>query len=213
MNGRASVRTTWDPIVRHYESCLAEHGASPMGVGLRNGADLAARFGVMLDLIDGIDRPMLVDVGCGPGLLLDYLAATGGTERIQYQGIDLSEKIINVARARWPSHRFTCRDITEQLLAERSVDVVLINGLLTKRFSLGLEAMTSLAQSLTLAAFRCARVGIAFNVTSAHVDQPCHDDFQWPFNTLASFLEREVSNRFSFHADYGLDEYTCLVRR
>jgi SAM-dependent methyltransferase len=212
-NGRATGEASWEPIVRHYESCLAQHGTSPKGVDWPNANDLAARFGIMLELIEGIERPALLDVGCGPGLLVDYLTATDAIDRVDYEGIDLSEAMIAAARTRWPGQRFACRDIIKQPLAEQSVDIVIMNGVLTERISLTVEAMTSLAQALVLAAFRCARIGIAFNVMSAHVDWQRDDLFHWPYDDLAAFLKREVSRHYSLRADYGLYEYTCFVRR
>jgi len=206
--------TGWDAIVRHYETCLAEHGITPRGVDWPNGKDLAARFGVMLDLLAAAGkRPVLLDLGCGPGFLLDYLAATGGIERIRYQGIDLSSAMIEAARARWPDHDFSCRDILAAPLPDRSVDVVVMNGVLTERVSLSADEMTRMAERLVAAAFRAARIGIAFNVMSAHVDWQRDDLFHWPFDALAAFLTREVSRCYTFRADYGLYEYTCLVWR
>lgn len=205
---------TWGVIVRHYEACLAKHGATPRGADWPNGADLAARFGVMLELLpEGGKPPDLLDLGCGPGLVLDYLAATGGVDRVRYHGIDLSDRMIDVARARWPMHEFSCRDILTAPLPEQSVDVVIMNGVLTERLTLSVQVMTALAESLIVAAFRVARIGIAFNVMNAHVDWQRNDLFHWPFDALAGFLQREVSRNYEFRADYGLYEYTCLVRR
>ena len=204
----------WNAIVRHYEECLAKHGATPQGVDWPNAADLATRFGMMLELLaESGERPVLLDLGCGPGLILDYLAAMGGVDRGKYLGIDLSSAMIDVARARWPMHEFSCRDILTAPLPEQSVDVVIMNGVLTERVSLSVESMTALAESLVAAAFRVARIGIAFNVMNAHVDWRRNDLFYWPFDALAHFLKREVSRNYAFRADYGLYEYICLVRR
>jgi SAM-dependent methyltransferase len=204
----------WDVIVRHYEASLAKHGATPRGADWPNGADLATRFGVMLELLaEAGERPVLLDLGCGPGLVLDYLAATGGVDRVSYRGIDLSNAMIDVARGRWPMHEFSCRDILTAQLPEQSVDVVIMNGVLTERVALSVEKMTELAKSVVAAAFRLARVGIAFNVMNAHVDWQRDDLFHWPFDALADFLKREVSPNYTFRADYGLYEYTCFVRR
>jgi SAM-dependent methyltransferase len=179
-----------------------------------SGADLATRFGVMLELLaEAGERPELLDVGCGPGLMLDYLSATDNIARVQYRGIDLSSAMVELARTRWPRHEFSCRDIVAAPLPEQSVDVVIMNGVLTERVSLDIETMTLLAQSLIAAAFRVARVGIAFNVMNAHVDWQRDDLFHWPFDALAGFLRREVSPNYMLRADYGLHEYTCIVRR
>ena len=204
----------WDAIVRHYETCLRRYGATPGGADWPNGADLAARFGVMLTLLRGAaDRPSLLDLGCGPALLVDYLAVTGCLDHVTYQGIDLSPSMIDTARARWPQYEFSCRDILESPLPEQSVDIVIMNGVLTERVLLSVETMTALAEALIKAAFRSARVGIAFNVMNAHVDWQREDLFHWSFDALAAFLKREVTHHYGFRADYGLYEYTCFAWR
>jgi len=82
MAGGPSIPAGWNVLVRHYEECMAQHGATPRGVDWPNGDDLAARFGVMLEVLaETGERPRLLDLGCGPGLLLDYLAATSGVDR------------------------------------------------------------------------------------------------------------------------------------
>jgi len=204
----------WDVIVRHYEDCLRKHGATPAGVDWPNGADLATRFGVMLELLaEAGSRPQLLDLGCGPGLMLDYLTAVGQVDRVNYQGIELSSEMTAKARARWPQYKFSCRDIIAEPLPDQSVDVVIMNGVLTERVSLDVATMTSLAESLVAAAFRAARIGIAFNVMNANVDWQRDDLFHWPLDDVAKFLKREVSRHYAFRADYGLYEYTCLVWR
>jgi len=204
----------WRSIVEHYERSLREHGATPAGVDWPNGADLATRFGIMLEpLAEAGDRPELLDLGCGPGLLLDFLSAIGATDRVRYHGIDLSGQMIDTARRRWPGHEFSCRDIITAPLPEQSVDLVIMNGVLTERVALDVAAITALAEALIVAAFRVARVAIAFNVMNTHVDWQRDDLFHWPFDALASFLYRHVSRHYELRADYGLFEYTCIVRR
>lgn len=208
------ARNEWATIVRHYEQALQAHGPTPQGVDWPNGEDLAARFGVMLETLRACPgRPRLLDLGCGPGLLVDYLAATGAIDRLDYEGVDLSEAMVEAARRRWPGHAFAQRDIVSEPLEDESVDVVVMNGVLTERVSLSQDAMTRLAKSVVAAAFRAARVGIAFNVMSDHVDWRRDDLFHWGFDEVADFLRREVSRHYAFRADYGLYEYTCFVWR
>jgi len=204
----------WAAIVGHYEKALKQFGPTPRGADWPNGADLATRFGVMLELLDDAgERPALLDLGCGAGLLLDYLAVTGNIDRVRYHGIDLSSAMTDLAMRRWPTHEFSCRDIIAASLPDQSVDVVIMNGVLTERVSVNTDSMIQLAQSLIAAAFRAARVGIAFNVMNSHVDWQRDDLFHWPFDAVAGFLKREVSPHYAFRADYGLYEYTCFVRR
>lgn len=211
----------WAKITGHYERCLAEAGASPRGVDWPNGRDLEARFAVQLGLLDGVSKggvpegrkPALLDVGCGPGLLLDYLAATGRAGTVDYAGVDLSPAMIEAARRRWPDAQFSVRNIVTEPLEPLSVDVVLMNGVLTERLDLPQQTMEAMAQGLIQAAFATARVGIAFNVMSDHVDWHRDDLFHWPFDDIARFLTRSVSRHYTLRADYGLYEYTVFVWR
>lgn len=204
----------WRDIVGHYETCFRKHGVSPAGVDWPNGDDLAARFDVMLEILEGAgDRPVLLDLGCGPGLLLDYLKQRQPAKPVVYQGIDLSVPMIETARTRWPGMDFAVRDIVADPLAPQSVDVVIMNGVMTERVNLEHDQMVALAKSLIAAAFRAARVGVVFNVMNKHVDWERRELFYWPFDDAAAFLKAEVSRHYSFRADYGLYEYTCTVRR
>jgi SAM-dependent methyltransferase len=206
----------WATLVSHYERCFHRHGASPRGVDWPNSPDLEARFATLLSVLDGVpDQPLpvLLDVGCGPGLLLDYLRATGWLERVTYHGIDLSSVMVEAARRRWPGGDFTTRDIITDPLPDQSVDVVVMNGVLTEKLDLSHEAMIDLAQALVLAAFKTARVGVAFNVMNSHADWHRRDLFHWGFDELASFLTARVSRHYALRADYGLYEYAAFVWR
>ena len=206
----------WSALVTHYERCLDRHGATPRGVDWPNVADLEVRFDTLLSLLDGSDtepRPVLLDLGCGPGLLLDYLRATGRLESVEYRGIDLSPAMVEAARARWPDRDISCRDIVADPLPERSVDFVIMNGVLTEKQTLSHEVMVAIAQELIVAAFNAARVGIAFNAMSRHVDWQRPELFHWGFDELSAFLRERVSRHYAFRSDYGLYEHTTFVWR
>jgi SAM-dependent methyltransferase len=209
------MNNEWSTLISHYERCFEQYGASPMGVDWPNGPDLEARFAILLSVLNGVPKepqPVLLDVGCGPGLLLDYLQAAG-LPRVEYHGIDLSSTMVEAARRRWPDNDFAARDIVAEPLPERSVDVVIMNGVLTEKRELSHDAMVGLAQALVLAAFKTARVGVAFNVMSRHVDWERPDLFHWGFDELAAFLKARVSGHYAFRADYGLYEYAAFVWR
>ena len=210
------MTSDWATLVSHYERCFHRHGASPLGVDWPNGTDLEARFATLLSVLDGVPKetpPVLLDVGCGPGLLLDYLLATGRLEGVKYRGIDLSTVMVDAARQRWPDKDFSTRDIVAEPLADESVDAVIINGVLTEKLDLTHDAMVGLAQELLIAAFKTARIGVAFNVMNSHVDWQRPDLFYWSFDDLAAFLTARVSRHYTFRADYGLYEHAAFVWR
>lgn len=158
-------------------------------------------------------RPVLLDLGCGPGLLLDYLHATGRLEMVEYRGIDLSPAMVAAASARWPGRDISCRDVVSDPLPDQSVDYVIMNGVLTEKQTLSHQAMAGIAQELIVAAFAAARVGIAFNAMSRHVDWQRPELFHWGFDEVSAFLCQRVSRHYAFRSDYGLYEHTTFVWR
>jgi SAM-dependent methyltransferase len=207
---------SWHSIQAHYERCLRIHGMTPKGLDWPNDRDLETRFQTHLGILSGVTagaRPVLLDLGCGPGLLLDHMQATSLLKRVSYLGIDISSTMIAAARARWPKQAFEVRDIITDPLCDQAVDVVVANGVLTKRVDVSHDAMVSMARDLISSAYRAARVGISFNVMSRHVDWERYDLFHWGFDEVASFLTQEVSRHFTIRADYGLYEFTVFVWR
>lgn len=206
----------WGRLVQHYERCFVENGSTPAGVDWPNAADLEARFATQLAVLKGVEtgkRPRLLDIGCGPGLLLDYLAAIGVLDKIDYCGVDLSAKMIDAAKVRWPGFDFSVRDICKDPFPDQSFDIAIMNGVLTERLGLAPAEMTRMAQAIVLSAFNAVRAGIAFNVMNKHVDWERDDLFYWEFDSVAAFLKADVTRHFGFRADYGLYEFTAFAWR
>jgi len=198
----------------HYESCFLKHGRTPQGVDWPNQAGLETRFEVMLGVMrKSPARPTLLDLGCGPGLLLDHLETGGRRADIDYVGIDLSAPMLDAARRRWPDYQFLDHDILSAPLPDRTADYVVMNGVLTERRSVPHDRMEAYALDLLAAAFRLARVGIAFNVMSKVVDWERDDLFHWGFDSMAAGVSRRLSRHLRVRADYGLYEYTVYVYR
>jgi SAM-dependent methyltransferase len=65
-----------------------------------------------------VERPRILELGCGTGWLANQLAAFG-----PYTGWDLSEEAIELARERFPLHRFEVADIHD-VCGEDPFDVV-----------------------------------------------------------------------------------------
>jgi SAM-dependent methyltransferase len=210
------MKAHWSTLVTHYERCLDQYGATPRGVDWPSVPDLEVRFDTLLSLLDGSPtepRPVLLDLGCGPGLLLDYLRATDRLDSVDYRGIDLSPAMVDAARARWPGQDICCRDVIADPLVPGSVDFVIMNGVLTEKQTLSHDVMVEIAQELIVAAFDAARVGIAFNAMSRHVDWERPELFHWGFDDLSAFLRERVSRHYAFRSDYGLYEHTTFVWR
>jgi SAM-dependent methyltransferase len=202
-------------IARHYERCFEKHGPTHKGMDWPNEGDLRRRFNVMLEVAAKGRASVcsVLDLGCGVGLLVDHIEANGCADRYDYKGIDVSDRLVSVARNRHPAEDFEVRDVLCRPLVSQSVDYVLMNGVLTEKVDMEQAAMESYACRLIKSAFDACRVGVAFNVMSTHVDWTRDDLFHWPLDVAANFVVKECSRHMVLRMDYGLYEYTVYVYR
>lgn len=205
--------TGYRQIIAHYESCLDRHGDSHLGVDWPNAKDAETRYRVMLELIRERDGPVsLLDFGCGAGHLLEYIRRHG-LQRIDYRGLDASEKFIKLCRRKFPDTPFFQKDILQEPGGVDPADYVILNGVLTEKRGLSETTMRRYMESLLCAVWGLARRGIAFNVMSEHVDWQRDDLFHVPFDSMADFLTARISRHFQFRQDYGLYEFTTYAYR
>lgn len=198
-------------IVSHYENCLDRYGDSHLGVDWPKAEDVEKRYRVMLELIrPASQRVSLLDFGCGAAHLNEYIREQR-LDHIEYAGLDLSEKFVRLSQGKFPENRFFCLDLLEENTALPVFDYIVLNGVFTEKRELTFDEMLSYFKQLARRVFGHARIGIAFNVMSKHVEWERDDLFHLPFDTLAEFLTKELTRNFVIRNDYGLYEYTTYV--
>ena len=201
-------------IVEHYENCLALYGDTPRGVDWTKEAEVDVRYKVMLEVIrrSDADAISLLDFGCGTSHLYEYILRNN-VNGIEYSGLDLSEKFIEVSKNKFPNINYYQADIIKNPDAVPAFDYIVMNGVLTEKRELSFEEMWEYAQALLARVFEKARRGVAFNVMAKTVDWERDDLFHLPMDTLASFLVKKLSRNFVIRSDYGLYEYTTYLYR
>jgi SAM-dependent methyltransferase len=202
-------------IVDHYEACLEQHGDTHLGVDWPNPEDADTRHKVMLDLLAGSDPgpvATLLDFGCGTSHLYDFMLREGVTG-IEYSGMDLSPRFVEVARRKHPANRYWCVDLLAPEADLPEFDYVVMNGVFTEKLDLSYGEMFAYVRALVGRVWEHTLRGMAFNVMSKHVDWERDDLFYLPFDELAAWLVSSISRHFVIRADYGLYEYTTYVYR
>ena len=93
-------RPEYYKIVEHYERCLLKYGPNYKGMDWPNERDLYIRFQVMLEVVKEIEKRKisLLDLGCGVGLLVDFLKQKNILKKYKYMGIDISYNMIEIAK-------------------------------------------------------------------------------------------------------------------
>lgn len=214
-----SMRETSDirRLTRIYEESLRSCGDTPQGVLWPDSDDLATRFEVLLQPILPIlsaGRTLrLLDVGCGPGFLLDYLQTNQLIQNIDYLGIDVSAATLAAAQKRWPAQQFQLRDIREAPFPAESFDFAIACGVFTAKFGLSYNEMRMLAESTLQALWPSCKIGLSFNFMSKHVDWERDDLFHWPLDAVMAFCKSSLSRHAAFRLDYGLWEVATMVHR
>ncbi len=211
-----AMRKDIENLVSMYPAAIAEKGVTPAGVLWPNGPDLATRFDILLSPIDfklyGRTRPLkLLDLGCGPGFLLDYLSKNRLVNKVAYTGVDVTKETMGHAISRWPNYRFELRDVRERPFQDDSFDFCIACGVFTVRFGNSYEQMKTLVCETLLALWRSVTIGLSFNVMSKHVDWEREDLFHWPLDDIMAFCKGKLSRHVSLRLDYGLWETSVLV--
>jgi SAM-dependent methyltransferase len=203
-------------LATHYESCLAQHGDSHLGVDWPDAADAELRYRVMLDVIAPLSpdrRVRLLDFGCGTSALYDHILADGRSD-IEYAGVDISERFIEVCRHKFPHNTYWQLDIlTAEADALPRFDYAVINGVFTVKLDLTFDEMFAFFSAVVKRVFSLVDVGLAFNLITTHVDWERDGLFQVPLDRLARWLAADLSREFIIRHDYGLCEYTTYVYR
>ncbi len=212
------MRERVSKIVAPYDRALAEHGATPEGILWPNAPDLATRFDVLLSPWlqepDAAGRPTrLLDLGCGPGFLLDFLEQNKLRGQVEYTGVDVSASMIDVARARHPNDPFILRDVTEAPFEANAFDIAIMCGVFTARFGNTHAEMEIFTKETLSAVWSSVQRGLAFNVMSKHVDWERDDLFHWPLDEIMQFCKVALSRHVRLRLDYGLWEAAVFVSR
>jgi trans-aconitate methyltransferase len=119
-----SVTPDLQPIVRFYEDLIERYGPCFRACDYGSARSQAAKFRVLADVCSLADMRVL-DVGCGFADYAEYLA--GRYDRVEYQGIDITPRMIQEARRQRPQLSLRVGNILEE--DPGRFDVVTANGI------------------------------------------------------------------------------------
>lgn len=185
-----------------YNNRYDEYGNDLKSVGWGSMKSQKLRFKVLSEIAD-LNGAKICDVGCGFGDLYPYLNKR--FKNIKYIGIDISEKLICQAQARYPGVHFLMEDIL-QSKREREFDYVFASGTLSYKMKKHLEYV----EAMLTAMLKMAKKGVAVNFLSSYVDYRLDKNFHFAPKealTMGKGLARYVTIRH----DYPLYEFTMYL--
>jgi 2-polyprenyl-3-methyl-5-hydroxy-6-metoxy-1,4-benzoquinol methylase len=196
-------------VVAYYEDVLRRHGPSAQGVDWKDEHSQTLRFELLSGVCD-LEGRSVHEIGAGVGHLWDYLRER--SPGVDYSGSDLSQAMVDAARARHPDISFERRDLLNDPLQHR-YDVVMCSGLFHVKLHHTDDEWRAFVYATVEKMFEMCRVGIAFNTMSDHVDFRSDTLFYANAGEVLDFCRRKLSRFVTLRHDYPLYESTVYVYR
>lgn len=199
-------------VANYYAEKLSDYGATPQGVDWNGEESQTIRFEQLCKVIDPRKSTFsLNDLGCGYGALLDYLEEKHAN--CTYLGTDVSREMIEAAQQRHATSdqvRFIASAEPDEV-ADYGVASGIFNVRLGRKDSEWFDYLQSTLETLD----RTSRLGFSFNCLTSYSDQDKKRDYLYYADPCRLFdlCKRRYSRQVALLHDYGLYEFTILVRK
>lgn len=209
---KSSKSDSLTEVAEYYSSKLNEHGETPKGVDWNGEEGQVLRFKQLCQLIDSSDKFSLNDLGCGYGALYDYLDQRYVS--FTYFGIDVSKNMILAARQRNRDKAKAARFVVSSK-PEQVVDYCVASGIFNVRLERSNEEWMSYIETTLDIIDNTSRKGFAFNCLTSYSDADKMLEYLYYADPCKLFdlCKRRYSRNVALLHDYGLYEFTILVRK
>jgi len=201
-----------DEVASYYAEKLAEHGDSPRGVDWNGEESQMVRFAQLCKIIDTkFPNFSLNDLGCGYAALLDYLREKYGN--FTYLGADVSREMIKAAE-----QRHTAANPARFIISAEPAQVAdygVASGIFNVRLRRTDAEWFDYLQATLDVLDRTSSLGFAFNCLTSYSDEDKKRDYLYYPDPCRLFdlCKRRYSRQVALLHDYGLYEFTILVRK
>jgi SAM-dependent methyltransferase len=200
-----------DPVREYYEAKLRDHGPTACGVDWNGESSQRVRFDELSKLIveSGTRVFSVDDYGCGYGAYLKYLQERG-FNHLDYLGLDISPKMVNEARRLQTQGKFEVGS-TSPRLADYAVASGIFNVALNQERADWEHYVINTLDAMDAA----TKLGFAFNCLTSYSDaEYCRPHLYYGDPCFFfDHCKRRYSRQVALLHDYGLYEFTILVRK
>lgn len=199
-------------VATYYAEKLAEYGDTPRGVDWNGEESQIVRFAQLFKIIDPkTPNFSLNDLGCGYGALLDYLRDKHTA--CTYLGVDVSHEMIKAAEQRHAAAE-QVRFITSAE-PDQVADYSLASGIFNVRLGRSDAEWFDYLQATLDVLDRTSSLGFAFNCLTSYSDEDKKRDYLYYADPCRLFdlCKRRYSRQVALLHDYGLYEFTIMVRK
>lgn len=156
-------------IITYYEDLLSKHGENYLALDWNSRESQKLRYQIFKELFvygKKASNISILDVGCGFGDLYGFLKAEGllSRHRIRYTGYDISSKLLEVARKKYPDAKFELKDILEERHLPK-FDYIFASGVFNIRTT-DTGSHLEFVKSMLLRMYDLGNYGVAVNFLS-----------------------------------------------
>jgi len=205
------AKTLLQSVASYYSAKLAEHGPTAKGVDWKDEESQLLRFDQLTKVITRGEPFTVNDLGCGYGALYDYLKKLRYS--FSYTGCDISEAMISAAK----SQHTADADARYVLAVEpaESADYGMASGIFNVRLDRDVAVWDEYVQSTLGILDRTSLRGFAFNCLTSYSNPGKMSDYLYYGDPCRLFdlCKRHYSSNVALLHDYGLYEFTIIVRK
>lgn len=199
------------PIAQYYTDKLRSYGNDPRGVDWNGSEGQMLRFVQLCKVLDRDTSFSLSDIGCGYGALLDFLNLH--FSGFDYTGVDISQAMVDAATQRFAGNeniRFV-----QGTQAPQSTDFAIASGIFNVKLGQSEDAWRAYIRATLDSMHGCTTKGFAFNCLTSYSDaEKMRPDLHYADPCeLFDLCKRQFSRNVALLHDYGLYEFTILVRK
>jgi SAM-dependent methyltransferase len=191
-------------VISFFDKRLLLYGDRPEAVGWSSKGQVL-RHRAMLDVGD-INNSRILDFGCGKGDFYKFLKDCG--VKIKYSGFDINEKLIALARQKYPEVDFRVFDIDKDILDE-DFDYIFLCGV----FNLKVEGIDETVKNTLIKLFKHCRKALAFNAISLHDPKKDFELHYMSPEDILNFTVTDLSPYVSLRHDRIPYDFTMFVYR
>lgn len=197
-------------VGRYYSGRLSEFGATARGVDWNSEESQVLRFTQLAKVLPDSGSAMVLDYGCGYGALIDFLEAQG--RDFAYQGFDVSREMVERARGEHPDPGRKFTDDETQL---EPADYALASGIFNVKLDTTVDDWETYVAHTLARLDSLGRRGFAFNMLTSYsdADRMRADLYYGDPRHYFDLCKRQYSKQVALLHDYGLYEFTMIVRK
>ncbi len=208
-----TIDETQKKLDKYFTEKLETFGATAKGVDYNGEQARQIRFAELVKIITPAKPFSIIDYGCGYGAMFEFLNEKGWD--FDYYGVDLIEKMVAAGRekyAEFPNAHFTTEE-KELSVADYLVAAGIFNIKLESPYE---EWQDFVCETLPRMNALCSK-GFSFNMLTKYSDadrmaeRP--DLFYGDPLFFFDFCKRNFSRNVALLHDYGLYDFTILVRK